>query len=346
MALRLIEGFESYGANGTTGSTLEDALKAKYGNVVTTYLSPDCLLNDGWGSGLGLEMGYETSNNYIQATFDAQTTWLVGLAIKTAPTLASGTLISLSSGSDADFIRLVLSSSGLVYIFNQAASTNYYGTRVLRPSTWYYLEFKAFIDGSTGTLDLNINGDSDISESSLDTLYTTSTNASRVTLELRLGEGTIIDDLYIADGTAGVNTFIGPYKVETIRPDADDTVAWDRSAGGDNYALINSVGINESSYVEGDTITESDLYTFGNLSVITGDIAGIQITTGGLLTAAGTRQLNDRVLSDADNSNGAVVLASETGELNYRVIEQDPNTAANWAVAAVDAVKAGVVVGD
>ncbi len=346
MALRLIEGFESFGANGTTDSTLEDAIKQKYSGVSTTYSTPHCLINDGWGSGLGLETGTTSPNNYIQATFDAQTTWLVGLAIKTAPILSTRALISLGSIASYDNIQLSLSNSGLVYIYNAGDTTNYFGTRVLRPSTWYYLEFKAFIDGSTGTLDLDINGVSDISESNLDTIFSTSTNASIVVLELGAGEGMIIDDLYIADGTAGVNTFIGPCKVETIRPDADDTVAWDRSTGADNYALINSVGIDESTYVEGDTITESDLYTFSDLSTITSDVAGIQITTGALLTAGGTRQINDRVLSDADNSNGAVVLASETGELNYRVIEQDPNTAANWATAAVDALKAGVVVGD
>ncbi len=165
MALRLIEGFESYGANGTTGSELEDALKSKYGNVSTTFSSPDCELIDGWGSGLGLEMGSSLSEvNYIQATFDVQDTWLVGLAVKMAPTLSSGALISLSSSDDSDFIQLYMHSSGLVYIWNQGDTTTYWGTRVLRPSTWYYLEFKAFIDGTTGTLDLNINGISDISE--------------------------------------------------------------------------------------------------------------------------------------------------------------------------------------
>ncbi len=345
MALRLIEGFENFGANGTTGATLENAIKAKYGDANTTY-GTDCLLNDGWGSGLGMEMGSQSGglNNYLNCTLDAQDTWLVGFALK-LPSSLYGTdeLVALLDAGGASEIELYLTADGRLRINTGVAS--YYSVRTLKTSTWYYIEFKVYIHNSAGTVDLNINGVSDRSETSQDTLLTDAT-LSQVRFHLNHSTGMIIDDIYIADGTAGLNSFIGPSKVEAIRPDADDTVAWDMSTGGDRYALVNTQDVNETTYVEGDTITESDLYTYANLSTITGDVFGVQLNTGGKLTAAGTRQLNDRLLSDAANSNGATVLASTTGEMVYRVIEQDPNTAANWVVAGVNAVKAGVVVGD
>ncbi len=345
MALRLIEGFENYGANGTTGTTLEAAVQAKYGAAITTF-STDCLLNDGWASGLGMEMGYESTStfNYITCTLDEQDTWLVGFSLKLPGSInASDELVSLLDSEGNNVIRFYLNNNGRLRLYTNVQS--YYSVRILKPNTWYYIEFKVYIHDSAGTIDININGVSDRSETSQDT-YLIDATCSQVTFHLNHSTGMIIDDIYVADGTAGVNSFLGPCKVEAIRPDADDTVAWDMSTGGDRYALVNTQDVNETTYVEGDTITESDLYTYANLSTLTGDIFGVQLNTGGKLTAAGTRQLNDRLLSNVTNSNGATVLADTTGETVYRVIEQDPDTAANWVVAGVNAVKAGVVVGD
>ncbi len=348
MALRLIEGFENFGANGTTGTTLQSAMQAKYSSALTTAGTPDCLLNDGWGSGLGFQMQYESPSvsNYFIATFDDQDTWLVGFAIKIPPGVLYGTdqLVSILT-ADGSYVQAVyITEAGRVRLSTTIA--NYYSTRVLKSDTWYYIEFKVYIHDSAGTIDLNINGVSDRSETGLNTLWSTSSTLSQVRFHLNHTEDMIIDDIYVADGTAGVNSFLGPSKVEAIRPDADDTVAWALSTGGDSYALINTQAVNETTYVEGDTNTESDLYTYDNLSIITGDVFGVQLNTGGKLTEAGTRQLNDRLLSNITNSNGATVLADTTGEMVYRVIEQDPDTAANWVVSGVNAIKAGVVVGD
>lgn len=345
MALRLIEGFENFGANGTTGTTLEDAMKAKYGTAITTYIT-GCQLNDGWGSGLGLEMLYDSGaiRNYFIATFDEQDTWLVGFSLFVPSALSStDELVSLLDAGGSSDIVLYVTANGRLRISTTVAS--YYSTRTLKANTWYYIEFKVYIHNSAGTIDININGVSDRSETGLDT-YGSDVTLSQVRFHLNHSDNMIIDDIYVADGTAGLNSFVGPSKVEAIRPDADDTVAWALSTGIDNYALVNTQDINETTYVEGDTITESDLYTYANLSTVTGDIFGVQLNTGGKLTAVGTRQLNDRLLSAAVNSNGSTVLADTNGETIYRIIEQDPNTAANWVVAGVNAIKAGVVVGD
>ena len=346
MALRLIEGFENYGANGTTGTTLEDALTAKYSDVETTYSSPDCLLNDGWGSGLGLQMGSIIENAFT-AVFDEQNTWIIGFSLKlpSGALYGSDSLVEILTAGGSSRAILYLTGGGRLRISTDA-SGSFYATRVLKSDTWYYIEFKLYIHNSAGTLDININGVSEVSETGLDTLYTTDSTLSQIRFEINHTGDMIIDDIYVADGTAGVNSFLGPCKVEAIRPDADDSVAWDLSTGSDSYALVNTQAVNETTYVEGDTNTESDLYTYANLSTLTGDIFGVQLNTGGKLTASGTRQLNDRLLSNVTNSNGATVLASTTGETVYRVIEQDPDTAANWIVAGVNAVKAGVVVGD
>ncbi len=347
MALRVIEGFESFGASATTGSTLENAIKAKYGDANTDYGSPDCELIGGWGSGLAFHCRYDSASvyNYITFSLDDQNTWLFGFAIKIPSELArSGEIIRIRKSISTQCL-FGLTRNGQVYF---DSGDIIYGSRILKPNTWYYIEGKVYIHDSAGTVDVHINGVSDIAETSVDTKeYASSAYADNLRLNLTHSEGLLVDDIYIADGTAGVNSFISPSKVECVRPDADDTVAWDRSTGLDNYALVNEQAPTESTYVEGNLITESDLYTYGALSAITGGIAGIQLNTGVMLDTAGTRQLDDRIYSGTTNSNGSgVAIADTTGEVVTRIIEQDPDTSANWSVSGVNSVKAGVIVGD
>ena len=347
MALRVIEGFESFGASAVTGTPLESAIKAKYGDANTDYGSPDCELISGWGSGLAFHCRYSYSTvvNYIRFTLDDQATWLFGFAFKMPAELdRTAELVRLHKITSSQ-CTFGLTRDGRLYFYGAGYT---YGTRILKPNNWYFIECKVYIHDSSGTVDVNINGGSDISETSIDTKgYASSAYADNLRFSLCHSDGILIDDIYICDGTSGVNSFIGPCKVECLRPDADDTVAWDRSTGTDNYALINEQAPTDTTYVEGDTTSESDLYTYGALATITGGIAGIQLNTGVMLDTAGTRQLDDRVYSGTTNSNGAGVSVADTsGEIVTRVIEQDPDTVANWSVSGVNAVKGGVIVGD
>jgi len=346
MALRAIEGFESFGVSGTTATTLENAIKAKWGDASTAYSYPDGELLAGWGSGLAFHCrsGGSGVYNYITFAFDDQDTWIVGFAIKTGGADRAAELFRMLKSTNSQCF-FGLTQGGQIYF---SGGDTFYGTRVLKPNVWYYVECKVYIHDSTGTVDVNINGIADITETGADTKgYASSAYADTVKLNLYHSDGILIDDIYICDGAAGVNAFIGPCKVESIRPDADDTVAWDCSTGVNNYALVAELTPTYTTYVEGDTITESDLYTYGALSTITGGIAGVQLNTGVMLDAAGTRQLDDRLVSGANNSNGpGVAIADTAGEVITRIIEQDPATAANWIVAGIAAVKAGVIVGD
>ena len=111
------------------------------------------------------------------------------------------------------------------------------GSRRLTPNTWYYIECKVYIHDTNGTVDIQVNGISDLSLTNQDTKYSTSfTGASQIQLNLNAAVDLVFDDLYIADGTAGVNSFIGPCKIECLRPNGDDTTDWDPSTPGSHYS--------------------------------------------------------------------------------------------------------------
>jgi hypothetical protein len=347
MALRVLEGFESFGASAVTGTTLQDAVIAKWGVASTTYSTPDCDLVAGWGSGLAFRCRYASSavRNYVNFTLDEQDTWIVGFAVYIPSEIDYTSSFVRVRKLTSNQCWLGITPNGQLYF---SAGTYLWASRNLKLNTWYYLEFKVYIHASAGTVDVHVNGQSEISLTGLDTqALSGDAIADNIQFNLNHSVGLLYDDIYICDGTAGVNSFLGPSKVESLRPDTDDTVAWTPSTGVDNYALLAEQAPTITTYVEGDTITESDLYAYEALSVITGDIAGIQLNTGVALDAAGARQLDDRVYSGTTNSNGAGVSVVDTaGEIITRIIEQDPDTAANWIVAGIDGIKAGVIVGD
>jgi len=343
MSLLVLESFDSFGASGTTGSDLENALKAKYGAANIDYGTASTIVN-GYGSGLGIQSNYDATdgNNYIKFAFGVATNLITGFFFKTPPALSTQKyLLVFTNSTPADIFWLGLTADFKLVV---RGAEYWYSTRILKPSTWYYIELKVALDNTTGAVTLKINNATDIVKTSVDTLASGSTGATALELNIAVGVGSIIDDFYLADDTSD---FIGPSKIEAIRPDSDDTVAWDCSTGLDRYALVNDSGPNATTYVEGDTVNESDLYTYSNLSVITGSIVGIQINTAGQLDTAGARTLVDSINSNGTVSNGAgVALASTSYETIYRVLEEDPDANASWTITTINALKAGIIVGD
>ena len=207
-----------------------------------------------------------------------------------------------------------------------------------------------YIHDSAGTVDVNVNGAAEITLTSQDTRgQSSSTGASNILLNMALALDMVTDDLYIADGTAGVNAFIGPCKVEAVRPNGDDTTDWNPSVAGSHYVLVDDTGEpSATDYVEGDTLAELDLWDYGALSQITSGIKGIQINTAVQLDEAGsTRQIKIPCKSSTTQSDGdAIALASDSYIVMPRVLEQDPHTSSDWTVSGVNAVTAGAKVGD
>ena len=343
MSLLVLESFDSFGASGTTGSDLENALKAKYGaaNIDT---GTDASIVDGYVSGLGIQSNYDASDgkNYIKFAFSVATNLITGFFFKTPTDLSTQKyLLVFTNATPADIFWLGLTLDFKLVV---RGGEYWYSTRVLKPSTWYYIELKITFNDTTGAVTLKINNETDIAKTNVDTLSTGSTGPVALELNISVGVGSIIDDFYLADDTSD---FIGPSKIEAIRPSGDDTVAWDCSTGSDRYALVNDSGPNATTYVEGDTVNESDLYTYSNLATITGNILGVQINTAAQLDAAGTRILVDSINSNGVVSNGAgVALASTNYETIYRILEEDPDVNANWTVTTINALKAGIIVGD
>lgn len=287
------------------------------------------------------------SNRFIDKTLPSNyATLIVGWALSTGGGTAA-TLLKFLDGATVH-CALFLTAAGAIAAY-RGDLTTLLGTSangVVPSSGFCYIEAKVLISDTVGTVDVHVNGSSVLSLTSQDTRN--AGNASCTGFSVRGVSGsTDIDDLYACDaaGSAPTNTFLGDCRIDALYPNADGSnTDFTCSTGSTHYTLVDEATPNTSDYVESSTVNNKDTYAFQDLSAITGTIYGAQICTAALKDDAGARSLANTVKSSSTNADGATQALS-TSQLYYLdIFPTDPNTAAAWTEAAINAAEFGVKV--
>lgn len=222
---------------------------------------------------------------------------------------------------------------------------------------YQYLEAK-FVHSNTGSYEIRLNGVNILSASGVDTTGSTNNYATHFSMFNRYS-GSIggfqastaidIDDLYICDGTGGVNDdFLGDVRVDAYLPNANGNSSQLSGSDGnntDNYLLVDeSTPNDDTDYVQSATPGEKDTYSFGNMLHTPATINGLQVCMyarkddGGLRTACSVTRSGG-----ADTDGTAIALS--TGYLFLTQISQtDPDTSAAWTQSGFDAAEFGIKV--
>jgi len=289
--------------------------------------------------------GSKTSGNAVvfRRTFDAAAqTWIVGLAWKCTPALASNSILEIRDGASVQ-IKLKM-DAGQAKILVYRGNFTLLGTvpKILSPGVWYYIECKVTIDNSAGALEVRIDGTSELTLTGVDTQDTG--NASADAIAIGGHASFVFDDVYICDGTGSANNdFLGDVKVMPYRPNGAGTYSqWTPTAGA-NYECVDEPTPNEDTdYNSTDTAGNRDSYAFEDAPTSGYSIVGIQI--------------NERVRKDDALSHNVQPfirrgttdydLASEAVPSSYayvcRVQETDPSTSALWTAAGFNAAEFGI----
>jgi hypothetical protein len=153
-----------------------------------------------------------------------------------------------------------------------------------------------------------------------------------------------IDDFaIIACSGAAPNDWVGDIRCVTLFPDADTAQKdFSRSAGSDNYALVDETDQDDdTTYVYSSTVGHIDRYTLQNLSPAPPSIITLQARQRVKKYDAGARSSAIVIKSGATTvTTGSLALPSSYIWQNY-VMATDPNTAAAWTSANVDALELG-----
>lgn len=343
MALRWIEGFETWGSLNDERAIWGDTFYGRYhGNCDQS--TPKLVA--GYNSeGLAFRSG-DITNNYFVRPFDNQGTWVVGCAFYIPASIYyfGEVIFKLMDNTSAQlWLEIQRDMGGGTHEINvmQGTSTVIDSLGFFAPSQWIYLEMKVTIHGSTGAYECQVDGSSVCSDTGVDTSQSGNAYANGVLFGHTGGD---IDDIYILDGTSGLNTFLGKAKVDKGVPTSDYATAWTRSAGSNNYENVDEVPVSETDYNYSKTTNQTDL--FGMTPCGSSGIKGAQLTVDTKLSVPGGKELI--LLCDSDGSQQSA--SEQVGEADDRiaatlVTDIDPDTSSAWTQSGINAAKWGVKVG-
>lgn len=222
------------------------------------------------------------------------------------------------------------------------------GVGILTIDKWHHIGMKVTLHDSAGTIDVWVDGVNVISLTGQDTknggtgavfddimVQTTSSNPCKV------------DDFYVCNSQGSINNdFLGVCRVNPLFPNADAaTEEWSLSAGSDSFALVDEPDPNDDTdYIFSDVPAEITQFGLQDLTDLTAQIFGLQVTGYARKDDAGDASFRMGVESDGNTEVGADHVLSESYDTYFDVFELDPDGDVAWTPAQVNALEAFVEV--
>jgi hypothetical protein len=229
-------------------------------------------------------------------------------------------------------------------IFRGATMLADSGDLAISTGTWYYLEAKAVLHGSLGSIEVRLNGVAvpNLTLSGINTISTVNEYANIVGFASGSqggSYGTHIDDAYCCDllGSGPMNNFLGDVHVETLALNGDVTKAWTPSTGTTNYTVLDDIPMLASDWVSSSVIGQTDEYAVASLSNVPAQIFAVGILQNIDKDDAGYRTSKAVVVSGGATADGT----PRNPDMNLRRTYQDyfvvdPATGLAWSAAGVN----------
>jgi len=340
MALRWVEGFETFGNLNDTPSVWGDYFYGKY--IAGFCDGNSSKLVEGY-RGIGLALLLDDFNyNYFSAGVENSQVLTAGCAYKTGIDVYYYGEVILSFkdyiNTQIDLIILRDMGSGTHELLLRRGSTTLDTLGFINPDEWVYLEVQVTIS-NTGSYECRKNGAVVCSGSNVDTQDSANAYATQVNFGPNKGS---YDDAYVLDDDPGLDDFLGPIKVRRALPTADVSAQWTRSTGVNNYANVDEVPPSLTDYNYSKTSAHLDLFDFQDSA---GDILGAQLNVGAKLSEPGGKGLTLVCDSNATQQTDDIQLGdSELPLVHTLTLDTDPDTLALWTQAGFNAAQWGVKV--
>lgn len=273
---------------------------------------------------------------------DNQSTWLVGFHY-TWTTAGSSSLLVLLDNSVIQLTLYYNVSTNKFEIYQGNPTTNLLGSSIhtFSINTWYWIELKVLINSSVGTVELRVNGISEITLTAGDQNTQKGINAYANYICLKsLTTWTYFDNLIIQDGVGGCD-FTGECRVATLYPASDSSIAWTKSTGANNFGCVDEAQMNTTDYVSSNTPGQIDKYGFGALGIL-GDVKGVQVCVLGKKDDAAPHSLRTYLRTEATDYSGDTQNLDSVYRTFTKLYPTNPQTGIAWTIAEVDAALAGV----
>ena len=276
----------------------------------------------------------------------SQDRYSAGIAVNTGPSLIQAGLLLFAEGTATKaamtlHARLDITSTGRVRLLHGATSAVLVQTAdaVIVPDAWHYICCGLIIHDTTGEAFISVDGAAAVTASGLDTRNGGTGNITQIGVGgTGGGDQCTVDDFYIEDT---YDTALPERRVETLYPNADGaTLNLTPSTGVNHYAVVDEASVSTADYLSGSTAGDIDLLGLTTLSYTPDAIDGVLARVVMAKTDAASREASIGIKSGATTDDGPTVTLSAT-PLHYSGDRHivDPNTAAAWTKAAIDALQ-------
>lgn len=345
MALLFVESFDHYtsathlgekwGLRSAGTSTAATAIGA-YGRNST--------------NGLRLSKAGAGDGAYVQKSVSNLATVVVGFSLA-----GVGADLALIQFIDSSTVQcsVYLRADGRLEARDGAGSVIGTGSAIISSSVAKYIEVKATVHATTGTIVVHVDGATDIDTGGNDDTQAT---ANAYMTAVRFGEHSStsatynydFDDVYMLDTTGGaLDDFQGDSRVECVRPSAAGNYTQFTPSAGSNFENVDETAPDDdTTYNSSATVDHRDTFTLGNLATATGTVLAVAVTSRTRKEDAGARTMrNVLYLSTAttkDQESAAFSPATAYG-FNQSIFTADGDAAA-WSITKVNALEAGVTI--
>ena len=299
----------------------------------------------------GLFSSGSTSLRKTVVTADEHATFILGVALQLPALATMNDFIRFSSDALATTHITLGFNNNLAIEARRGIVGTLLGTTdnnvlVTGASTWQYLEVLVTLHDTTGVVTIKVNGAQVLNLTGIDTKNAgTKTVFESMQLITPAGGNAYVDDVYLCNGAGSVNnTFLGDCTIETILPtgngNSSQLVGSDADST-DNYLLVDETAPNTSDFAGSATVGNKDTYAFANLAHTTGTVPGIQTSIYAAKSDVGAKSAAKVLRSGTTDYDGTGKVLSTTYVPYLEINETDPDTAAAFTVAGVNALEAG-----
>ena len=230
---------------------------------------------------------------------------------------------------------------------------DYVGSASINDGQHHFIEGRIILsDAAAGTVQVWVDGVADINQTGISNGGGFGLSAAAfVKLQLGCWIGTNTANQWLShvmvwdtSGTA-MNGYLGPARVEYLAPNAVGTNSALTPTSGANYTTVNEQVVNlDTSYVEGATSGLIDTYNYTNFATSPSVIAAVAVKSLAKNADVGSKTFRTKCLSNVTYSNGADLALTVSYKSFFDVYAVDPNTAAAWTAAGLNAAEFGIEV--
>ena len=347
---------ESFAIYGTPSTTINDLLAPRWNN-------PQVASGGGSISATGGRLGNPCLNisfgSAISKTMSHQAHWIAGDGFKTNNIASAGGGIFALSNNTQRLFQLNLNADGTLSLTGANQSQVIFTTPspIAFNGLWFQWEVDVTFSGTTNilcTAELKVNGvvqgsgsvSTGINKANLLSNSATANVFSLLSGMISAG-GSVHDGAFYIHNTGGaVPGYWGDIRILYVVPDGDTgTAQWTPNSGAVHFDRVHELPKdNDTTYLADGTAGQQDIWTWQDLSPITGVIRTVQLSVAARKDDEGSKSFRTGVgalLAEAVSDTFAVNDSYIYYHFNW---DLDPATGLAWTIANFNAKVFGIEV--